>query len=35
MAQLLNKDDVRTARCGEFTAADIGKEVCEIGRAHV
>ena len=34
MAQLLNKDDVRTARCGEFTAADIGKEVCVMGWAQ-
>lgn len=34
MAQLLNKDDVRTARCGEFTVADIGKEVCVMGWAQ-
>ncbi len=34
MAQLLNKDDNRTARCGEFSAKDIGREVCVMGWAQ-
>ena len=34
MAQLLGKEDTRTARCGEFTAKDIGKTVCVMGWAQ-
>ena len=34
MAQLLNEEDVRTARCGEFSAKDIGREVCVMGWAQ-
>ncbi|MBR5538365.1 MAG: aspartate--tRNA ligase [Clostridia bacterium] len=34
MAQLLNMDDNRTARCGEFSAKDIGREVCVMGWAQ-
>ena len=31
MAELLDKTDKRTKYCGEFTTADIGKEVCAMG----
>lgn len=31
MASLLTKNDKRTKYCGEFTASDIGKEVCVMG----
>ena len=34
MAQLLNQNDNRTARCGEFSAKDIGREVCVMGWAQ-
>ena len=34
MAQLLGKEDTRTARCGEFAAKDIGKTVCVMGWAQ-
>ncbi len=34
MAQLLNQNDNRTARCAEFSAKDIGKEVCVMGWAQ-
>ncbi|MBQ9468458.1 MAG: aspartate--tRNA ligase [Clostridia bacterium] len=31
MAEFLTENDKRTKYCGEFTAADIGKEVCVMG----
>ena len=34
MAQLLNQNDNRTARCAEFSAKDIGREVCVMGWAQ-
>ena len=34
MAQLLKAEDSRTARCGEFSAKDIGREVCVMGWAQ-
>ena len=34
MAQLLREEDNRTARCAEFSAKDIGREVCVMGWAQ-
>ncbi|MBR5011479.1 MAG: Asp-tRNA(Asn)/Glu-tRNA(Gln) amidotransferase GatCAB subunit C, partial [Clostridia bacterium] len=34
MAQLLNANDNRTGRCAEFSAKDIGREVCVMGWAQ-
>ncbi len=31
MSALLSKEDKRTKYCGEFTAADVGREVCVMG----
>ncbi len=34
MSALLSKEDKRTKYCGEFSASDIGKEVCAMGWAQ-